>query len=318
MKTDKQVVGVKGTLVVRSIINNFWKSDWEDVSPANDDAIDGIIHIRKNRELTGEVIYVQVKTGDGYKVETLNRPKQFGVNVGQKYIEDHKARWNAFRGAVILVFVDNNEKAYWTNLKSFDSFTDENKSIILLNKSQRFGAHSKGHFKKIGDVFLQDRQLTSVKMEKPDISYLRIDEPLKFTARKYYNRLGKIHPYFRTNPGLGEVIFNRCGWRHISRAKRGYDKIFQSWQLLSAALKIIQEVDKAFQITKQELISLDKSEYVLKDFISLRAKVIFPNRHESVIQVILRRKKTINKISNKIEQKVWFYSVYEPRRGIRI
>ena len=33
----------------------------------NDDGIDGIIHVRRHGELTGEVIYVQIKSGDGYK-----------------------------------------------------------------------------------------------------------------------------------------------------------------------------------------------------------------------------------------------------------
>lgn len=318
MKTNNNITGVAGTLVVHEIVNSHWKSDWQKVDQENDDAIDGIIHIRKNGELTGEVIYAQVKSGDGYKVITQNRPNQIGINVGAEYLAAHKPRWNSLRGAVILIFVDNNKEAYWTNLKDKNSYSIDNKSIIIVSDKQRFGAHSKGHFKKIGDFFPQDRQLLTVRLERSELSYLKIDKPLKITARNFYKDWSNLNLAERTNPGLGEVTINRTGWRHISRSKRGFDKIFQSWQLLSAAKKIIQTVDKAYQITKQESTSEDETEYTLKDFVSLRAKVIFPNRHESVVQVILRRKKIVNRVDNTIKQKVWFYSVFEPRRGIRI
>ncbi len=318
MKTDSIITSVKGTLIVHQIVNNYWKSDWQKMDSENDDGIDGIIHIRKKGELTGEMIYAQVKSGDGYRVITQNRPDYIGINVGTDYLKNHKPRWKSLRGAVILIFVNSNGEAYWTNLKDIKSYTEENNSIILVPNKQRFGAHSKGHFRKIGDFFPQDRQLITVKLERSDLSYLKIDRPLKETARVFYKTWSAEDRLERTNLGLGEIIINRAGWRHISRSERGFDKVFQSWQLLSAAKRIIQNVDKAYQITKQVKISEDAAEYVLKDFISLRAKVVFPNRHESVVQVILRRKKVVNKIQNTIEQKVWFYSVYEPRRGIRI
>ena len=210
------------------------------------------------------------------------------------------------------------KKAYWTNLKDDNSFSKENTSIILIPNNQRFGAHSKGHFRNIGDFFPQDRQLTTIILKPSELSYLKINKPLRDTARGFYKEWGQMPIKERINPGLGPVIINRCGWRHISRLERGFDKIFQSWQLLSAAKRIIQTVDKAYQIRKQESTNEDKTEYILKDFISLRAKIVFPNRQESVVQVILKRKKIVNKLTNSIEQKVWFYSVYEPRRGVRI
>ena len=120
----------------------------------------------------------------------------------------------------------------------------------------------------------------------------------------------------RTNPSLGEIIINRSGWRHISRRSRGYDKIFQSWQLLSIARKMIQIVDKAYQITKHVSTFEDENQYILKDYISLRANIIIPNRNKTVIQVILRRSRTVNKVNRETNQKIWFYSVYEPRRGV--
>ncbi len=318
MKTDKNITGTTGILVAHDIVNRCWKSDWQKIDQENDDAIDGIIHVRKDGELTGEVIYAQVKSGDGYKLITKNRPNYIGINVGNNYLDSHRSRWNRLRGAVILIFVDNNKEAYWTNLKDNNSYTAENNSIILIPNKQRFGAHSKGHFRKIGDFFPQDRELLTVRLERSDLSYLKIDKPLKETARNFYKDWCNSDTIERTNPSLGVVTVNRTGWRHISRSERGFDKIFQSWQLLSAAKKIIQTVDRAYQIKKQETISEGETEYIVKDFISLRAKVVFPNRHESVVQVILRRKKIVNILTNTIQQQVWFYSVYEPRRGIRI
>ncbi|WP_448104625.1 DUF4365 domain-containing protein [Pedobacter panaciterrae] len=317
MKTDAQVTGINGHLFVHTLINNDWKSDWHKVDQDNDDALDGIIHIRKNGELTGECIYVQVKSGSGYKVLTDSRPNHIGINVGEKYIIDHTPRWDKLVGAVILIFVDSDKRAYWTDLKSHDSYSTTNKSIILVPKSQRFGAHSKGEFKKLGGHLLQDRDLKSIKLERSDLYYLNISKPVKFTSREFYKQWSNSPVSDRTNKGLGEVIVNRSGWRHISRTNRGFDKIFQSWQLLSAAKEIIKEVDKAYQITKQERPTENIGEFILKDFISLRAKVTFPNRQEGVIQVVLRRKRTTNTLTNKVEQKVWFYSVYEPRNALK-
>ena len=107
MKTDKQIKGINGNLIVHGIINDYWKSDYQKIDQDNDDGIDGIIHVRRHGELTGEVIYVQIKSGDGYKSITKKRPEYIGINVGADYINEHKQRWNRLVGAVILIFVDD-------------------------------------------------------------------------------------------------------------------------------------------------------------------------------------------------------------------
>ena len=175
MKTDKQIKGINGNLIVHGIINDYWKSDYQKIDQDNDDGIDGIIHVRRHGELTGEVIYVQIKSGDGYKSITKKRPEYIGINVGADYINEHKQRWNRLVGAVILIFVDDTKKAYWADLKDENSYSVENKSIILIPNKQRFGAHSKGHFRKIGNIFPNDNKLHTIKIERSDLSYLRID-----------------------------------------------------------------------------------------------------------------------------------------------
>ncbi len=316
MKTDKQVKGVSGTLVVQAVVNNHWKSDWQKIDQENDDAIDGIIHIRKNGELTGEMIYVQVKSGDGYEVVTANRPGIIGINVGEMHIYKHKPRWKILKGAVIMVFVNDEGRAFWTDLKSTDSYSKENKSIILIPRGQTFGAHSKGHFRKIGGFHADEKYLPVIRLNRADFSYWQMSVAVNQVARAFYKEWSNATSIDRTHPDLGEVVVNRSGCRHISRQKRGPDKIIQSWQLLPAAKKMITLVTKAYQV-KKSVIADNVDGYILKDYISLRAKIIFPNRHSSDVQVVLRRKRIVDKVNNTIDQQTWFYSVYEPCRSLQ-
>lgn len=141
---------------------------------------------------------------------------------------------------------------------------------------------------------------------------------IKNFARKFYKNWSKSSVIHRKNRILGEITINRVGWRHMSRKSRGYDRIYHSWLLLSAAKKIITEVDNFFEFRRAKLETSPNSNYKVFGFLALRAKVVFPNRQESVIQVVLRGYRLYNKETNLIEQKYWFYSVYEPRRGINI
>lgn len=318
MKSDNIIKGISGNLFVHKVVNDLWKSDWNKFEQENDDGIDGTIHIRKKGEWTGEVIYAQIKAGDGYKVETRNRPGVIGIQLSQNYIESHRLRWEVLKGAVILVFVGDDEKAYWTDLKSENSYTTENKSIILINRQNRFGLHSKGHFKKIAGFFPEDRKLVTIKLKDDDIKFIRIDKPIKNFAREFYREWSKSPTNERTNKLLGEIIINRVGWRHISRKSRGYLNIYHSWMLLCVAKKMIQEVDSVFEFRKSKETDENGEEYQLNSFYSLRAKVIFPNRQESVVQVVVRGYRKYNKDTHLIEQRNWFYSVWEPRRGINI
>ena len=37
MKTDKQIKGINGNLIVHGIINDYWKSDYQKIDQDNDD-----------------------------------------------------------------------------------------------------------------------------------------------------------------------------------------------------------------------------------------------------------------------------------------
>lgn len=315
MKDKSAIKGISGTIKVHQVVNDLWNSDWIKFDQENDDGIDGVIQVRKKGEWTGEIIYVQVKSGNGYKVETKNRPNKIGIQLTDRYISSHRPRWNVLKGAVVLIFVDDNGKCFWTNLKDDESYSSVNRSIILIDKQNVFGLHSKGHFKKISGFFPEDRRLPVVKLSNDDLIFIKLNQPLNKSARLYYQELRNLPKNQRTNKTLGEIIINRVGWRHISRKQRGSDKVFQSWLLLSAAKRIIQEVNVLYEYRNK---STSSSELVLYSFYALRAKVIFPNRQESIVQVVIRGYRKYLSEQNKIEEKNWLYSVYEPRRGVNI
>lgn len=315
LKDKSAIKGISGALRIHQIVNDLWNSDWIKFEQENDDGIDGVIQVRKKGEWTGETIYVQVKSGSGYKVENKKRPNKIGIQLSEKYIFSHRPRWNVLKGAVILIFVDDNNKCYWTDLKNEESYTNENKSIILISKQNRFGSHSKGHFKKISGFFPEDRHVPVIKLSNDNLTFVKLNQPLNKSAREFYKNWRNSPKENRINKSLGEISINRVGWRHISRKQRGFDKIFQSWLLLSAAKRIIQEVNVLYEYRNK---NLDGNELILNKFYALRAKVIFPNRHESIVQVVIRGYKKYIKEENSLEEKYWFYSVYEPRRGVNI
>ena len=55
------------------------------------------------------------------------------------------------------------------------------------------------------------------------------------------------------------------------------------------------------------------------DYLGLRANVVLPHRQETMIQVVLKRCRYVNKAySSPVNQKIWLYSIFEPRRGLAL
>lgn len=302
---------------VWTIVQGRGLHGWQPYHPNNDNGVDGIIIKRKRTIDTGEIIFVQVKcgTGNGYYKATQNRPKHFGVNVGKEYIESHRPKWEILPGPAILVYVDyKTEKAWWTDLKNNDSFTDTNKSIILIPKSQRFGAHSFGNFNKLKGYLSVDPLLKEIILSRDDVSYFNIAKKSpKEAAKDFYKKWSLSNE--RTNPALGEIIISREGWRHLSRKGRKSDRILQSWSLLGAAKRILQTITKAYQLRVNEYDQDDNGNYVITDYISLRARVIFPQRVSTIVQVVLFRKRVFNSVDSLTDNQIRFLSVYEAAAG---
>lgn len=317
MTRDTRKQDATGMNRVGTIVQGRSGHGWQPFDHINDNGIDGIIIKRKKGTDTGEIIFVQVKCGteSGYYNATKNRPKHFGVNVGEEYITSHRPRWNKLFGPMILVYVDfKTEKAWWTDLKDENSYTSDNKSIILVPLHQRFGEHSFGNFNNLKGVLLLDPSLMEIELEAKESSYFDFTKrSIKESAKVFYKQWSSSNE--RTNPTFGEIIISREGWRHITRRGRKSERIIQSWNLLGAAKKIIQKVARAHELRPNKSEQDKLGNLIISDYISLRANVLFPQRHSGVVQVILIRKRKFSSTKNLLDTKIRFYSVHEPMIG---
>ena len=125
------------------IIRTWWKCRFQELEARNDNGIDGMIFIKKNTIVTGEIIHVQVKGGSGYKIEYKTDYKDYiGINLGEEYINTHRPRWNLLNEPVILIFVDDQKSleqypdTWWIDLKSDDSYSKTAKGVILIHKTK--------------------------------------------------------------------------------------------------------------------------------------------------------------------------------------
>lgn len=323
MRTNRQK-GIIGINSVEKIVVGDWNCNWQKYDHENDEGFDGIIMMRKGQKkdkATGGVLFVQVKCGgDGYRQDQARHPKHIGVNVGRGYLEAHRPRWNLAPGAAVLVFVDDtidsrNPPAWWVNLKDESSYSKTNSGLILIPKSQRFGAHSKGEFHQLCGSGPRDRVLQSINV--PRDSDLKIilsrNESLRNDAWEFYKHWREKKEDC-TNPTLGKVLVNRVGWKHITRPGRRAERIVQSWILLPAARQLVKQVKTIEFLRLGDIEDRSDGSRVIVDYLGLRAKVTFTYRHESVIQVVLKRLRILNS-STGDKEKIWFYSVYELRRG---
>ena len=309
---DSRRQDVYGTATVQRLVQGEWGHGWQTFDPTNDNGIDGIIIKRKRGVDTGNIIYVQVKCGTegGYLRNTENRKNYLSIHLGKKYILSHRPRWNSLPGSVVLVFVHyKSGKSWWTDLKSNDSYTEENESIILIPKKQVFGQHSIGEFKKLVGYLFATTYAGEIIATREDVNYINLTQSLKSGAKAFYKTWGASSE--RNNPELGEVIVSREGWRHITKSGRRVERIFQSWQLLGIAKRIIQTVGKAYQLRQIKGGQSPDGTYLLLDYISLRANVNFPHRQSAIIQVVLRRHRQVQ-ASGLVKSQIWFHSVFEP------
>lgn len=262
---------------------------------------------------------MQIKSGSGYKVEWEAELDHFGVNVGSKYIKDHIPRWKRILDPVVCIYVDpetnkDNPDAWWTDLKEPSSYSNTNRQVIVFQKKNKIRMHSKGEFHTLCQARSDNQSISSITLSRADVGLLGLAKPIKQQAREIYVKWQQEPLNLRQNPTLGEITVNRVGWRHITRKGRSIERIIQSWQLLGAARRIIQDVSDINLLGRVKEKIDDNGNKIIKDYLGLRSMIVFPHRDSSLVQVVLRRKRTIAP-DGKFDQKVWFYSVYELRRG---
>lgn len=315
MIRDTRPQDATGMAEATIIVQGKAKNGFQPYSAINDNGVDAMIIMRKDSIDTGEILFTQIKcgTGNGYFKKTKKRPAHFGVNVGEQYIMDHRPKWNNLPSPIILIYVDyHTRKAWWTDLRDENSYTLENKSIILVPKNQRFGKHSFGEFKKLkGNSFIS-KEIPSTEMTEEDFEHLKFNQNNKESAKEFYTNWSLSAESERTHAELGEIIISRVGWRHLTSNDRKQSRIINSLSLLSVAKKMVLTTNKCYQISKPIDKILNDGSLLISDYLVIKSVVKFPFRQSSLIHVILKRKRLLNSENDVIKRKIWLYSVYEP------
>lgn len=314
---QKEAVGMR---VVAQITREPWDCKWQEYDARNDNAVDGVCIMRRKGVETGGIVFVQVKCGgDGYRRDIAKYPDYVGVNLGVQHINEHLSRWKQVPGPMVIVFVDDvadkrNPPAWWADLNDPATFSPTSRGMLLIPKAQRFGPHSKGDFLALCGNRPTDYQLPTLSTVKEDSLNPPASMSLHKFARDFYTQWSKTAP--TVHPSLGQVLVNREGWRHITRLGRAPERRFQSFTLLGAAKRMIEELDYFDLLGRVHKHQMADGTTCLVDYLGIRANVSFPHRQAAVIQVVLKRRRLIPKDRpNDHSQKIWFWSVYELRRG---
>lgn len=326
MTTSNRVKERIGIIAVSRTVEIAWESGWQEYAASNDDAIDGVVLLRKGHLRpvdTGGLVFVQVKCGgDGYREEQKQYPNHICVKLGSDYIAKHKPRWSRVPGPVVLIFVDDvanrmDPPAWWVDLRSPEAYSPTNPGVILVPKSQRFAHHTKGEFHRLCGTGTHDRQLEKYLLSRDEcvLPVLGKSESLRNDAWSFYKKWREDSDSC-ISPCLGFVLINRVGWKHITRKDRLPERIVQSWLLLGAAKKLITQCQDYYTLGHAKKTTFADGNTVVEDYLGLRGTIAFPYRHQSVVQVVLKRKRLLTPGNNwPAREKIWFYSVYELRRG---
>jgi hypothetical protein len=314
-----EVTEAIGIRYVQQIVREEWLCRWQELEARNDDAIDGLIFYKKKGKVT-DTIYTQVKSGKGYKVISGNFPNHICINLGKTYIEKHKQRWLSYPGPVILIYVDTSIPkkpiGWWADLKNVKSYTDSATSYILVPNEQLFDIRAKKPIFRLTAHRHQESILPNINVDNKILSNITLSQKsLKETGFEYYKKLSGENLTPACKEFVSGVRFTRIGWRHITRKTRSLTRIVQSLLILPVAKKILEEVD-TYQIVDYFNEEDEEKNIIHYQTLLLRARVSFSYRYPAIINLILRRKIKVNPDNNEpIESSVWFYSIYESRRG---
>jgi hypothetical protein len=309
-------IGASGVSLVSHRVQGQLQSDWQGIDAENDDAVDGLVFLRSGEKFSGRTLFVQVKSGESFKVEYKNKyPGAFGVKLGAEYIAQHRPRWDALPGPVILVYVEKpnitESQIYWQDLKADLSYSLTNKAVVLVPKNQTFGSEAKGKLRALVGAVPDNYPLKEIDL-RPFRSVLSTPKFTLGVAKSYYrdwaNSSDRIHPE------LGEIEVTNVGWRHITRQGRNADRILNSILLLESAKQMVLQGADWRQLgaakRRERTNSID-----IMDALSLRANILFRHRTAAPVQVILRRTRSICLRTGATSRRIKFLSVHELQRG---
>ena len=295
MSLNTQRRGQVGVNIVEGIILNDWKSRWQPIDAHNDDGIDGLIFIEAGGEMTGQVVFAQVKC---YSRAKLNKKGQFPLAVGIEKLEKNLQRWRRLVGAAIVIYVDHvTRKSFWVNVRDSGAVIG---SQVFVPQDQPFDAAARSTVARLCGNIHRDVLAPQIDTAAEDFPHIRSKDHIQRTARALYQEL-RSDPVRLGNSGP-IVRFDREGWRHITRPQRPELTRYQSFILLGTVRKILE-------CSSQDALKTHHSASLLsKQFVTVRAAVTFPFRQTAIVKVILE-------ITRHAEEDQYrFHTVYEPRR----
>lgn len=286
--------GQIGVNLVESIILTKLGWRWQAIDGHNDDGVDGLLFIQRGAELTGQVVFVQIK----FRKLAASAAESIKVSINSKRLKKNAARWGKLVGAAIIVFVDADSlEAYWADLKRTDTISDASITIPLKN---RFNSDASVPIQRLCGTLHKDQNYPVVDATSDDFLYLSSRNHLQVSARALYHDL-------RDKPvlieGFGRPIrFLRSGWRHITRRDRAQASRFQSFVLLGCVRRILEGCEKDDLVMEGNVSRSGDKLY------GIRRYVTFPFRQSALVTIILEKKEDSDGYYFS------FYTVYEPRR----
>lgn len=297
MSLTTQRQGQLGVNVVERIVLGSWQARWQPIEAHNDDAVDGLIFLESGGELSGQIIFAQVKC-------VKAKPRKDGmlaIPIAAEQLTRNLAAWRRVVGAAIVILVSPDDlSARWVNIKPEEATTS---SQILVPEDQPFDSHAKLKICQLCGTLHHDLQAQKIHTFADDFLHLRSKEHIHKSSRRLYKELD-AKPICIGVPSQ-RVHFDRDGWRHITRPDRSQLSKYQSFVLLGAARKILENCSKPLS----DLYSgkTNDKQYI---FFQIDSMVTFPFRQTGLVRIVLRG--LSQEPASKPNLKFW--TIYEPRR----
>lgn len=342
-RVDTNRQGQEGVAWVSWIVEGLWGCGVEVISASNDDGVDAVIMLKRRPSVapyagpTGDLLFVQIKTGYVKAVPE----KDYSISFDADKLASWRNKWAAYPGPAVMVNViprrlirekakaDANAGkpvaacddpvAYWADLKRDDSF-GSNK--VLFKFKNRFDANAKSSFFNLCWRWAEFRKLPVIQLDTAAAAFPGEKQPdymgaapMRDVARNYFKELKKASTAV-PNPFRAQITWR--GWEHITRLSRPVRTKQQSIQLLPAVARILLlnsgvEPKVARPVKPMPPMTPWNGQELHRGYETLTARVVFYERHEAVVRVILERTRLYEGGVFKRET-VIFYSVYEVAR----
>lgn len=294
---------------VRYIASQFFHSEFIEFPGRIDNGLDGAIFWREGNKII-DAIYVQCKGGDSYLPKTIT--EKFTVQgISPNYVTKHIPIWKSVSGPAIMVLCNEQEQAWWIDLKNDSSYDLEKRHIYGYAKNV-FDKSARESLRRLIRQKYLPKELPSLSIFVPFLSGCLGKENLKSVAYSYYRNLASKRLPSSCKELNKKIVFSRVGWRHITRSKRSQARIVQSFLLLPLIPEIVKQTTDYKVIDRSSKVS-PSGKKIIQEKIALLCECKFSYRFPAIVKVVLIRKREFTETS--WNDTVWFYSIYEEKRN---